>query len=97
MFVILLTFAERRDQAPLHMAAHNDWLQRGFDDGVFIMSGSLKPGLGGCVMALATTRDEIEARVASDPFVAEGVVSAQVFEIAPGRTDARLAFLSESA
>ncbi|HEY5795508.1 MAG TPA: YciI family protein [Bosea sp. (in: a-proteobacteria)] len=93
MFVVTLRFSANKAQAPALMQAHNDWIRDGFDDGVFLMTGSLKPGLGGVVLAHGVTRDEIEARVGKDPFVAEDVVSADILEIAPGRTDDRLAFL----
>jgi hypothetical protein len=36
-------------------------------------------------------------RVALDPFVVEGVVSAEVLEITPSVTDERLAFLKQDA
>lgn len=39
------------------------------------------------------SRTDFEARVLKDPFVAEGAVSADIADIAPDRTDERLAFL----
>lgn len=93
MFVILLKFAANRGQAGAFMAGHNDWLRRGFDDGVFVLAGSLQPAQGGALFAHGESRAEIEARLALDPFVAEGIVSAEIHEIAPARTDPRLAFL----
>ena len=36
----------------------------------------------------------IQRGFAEDPFVAEGVVAAEIHEIAPARTDDRLAFLA---
>lgn len=97
MFVILLKFTDRRDRAAGLMEGHNAWLKQGFEDGVFLLAGSLPPGLGGAVIAHGAARAEIEARVAADPFVAEGVVTPEIIEIAPGRTDDRLAFLKTDA
>ena len=94
MFVVLLRFSANKARAADFMQAHNDWIRRGFDEGVFLLAGSLKPGLGGAVLAHAVTRADLEARVAEDPFVAQGVVSADIIEIAPGRADDRLAFLA---
>lgn len=93
MFVITLRFSANKAQAPALMQSHNDWIRHGFDDGVFLMTGSLKPGLGGVVLAHGVTRDEIEARLQDDPFVAQDVVTAEIFDIAPGRADERLGFL----
>lgn len=93
MFVVTLRFSANKAKAPVLMQAHNDWIKVGFDDGVFLMTGSLKPGLGGVVLAHGETRDEIEIRLRADPFVVEDVVTADILEIAPGRADDRLAFL----
>jgi uncharacterized protein YciI len=93
MFVVLLRFDEHRAKARELMDAHNAWIQRGFDDRVFLLTGSLRPDLGGVIFAIAATRFEIEERVSGDPFVCERVVSAEIVEIAPSRVDARLAFL----
>lgn len=93
MFLVTLRFTADRAKAAALMDGHNAWIGRGFDDGVFLLSGSLQPGLGGAVLAHNVSRADLEARVNDDPFVAAGVVSADILEIAPGRTDERLAFL----
>ena len=74
-------------------AGHKDWLERGFDDGVFLLAGSLQPGLGGGILAHKASLSELQSRVNDDPFVAEDVVSAEILEIAPSRADERLDFL----
>lgn len=93
MYLVQLKFAANKAAAPQFMDAHNAWIGEGFADGVFLLTGSLAPALGGAVLAHNTTREALEARVAADPFVAEGVVSAEISEIRPGRVDDRLAFL----
>lgn len=93
MFVVTLRFAAGRSGAARAMEEHKAWLGRGFDDGIFLLAGSLRPNAGGAIIAHDVTRAELEARVLEDPFVKEGVVSADILEIAPGRVDERLAFL----
>ncbi|MET9068928.1 YciI family protein [Streptosporangium sandarakinum] len=93
MFVVLLRFAGNKDAADRHMSGHQEWIRRGLDDGVFLLAGSIRPGLGGAVLAHGTSLEELDKRVRDDPFVAENVVSAQIIEIAPGMADERLAFL----
>lgn len=92
MFIITLRFADRT-RAPLFMDAHNAWIRRGFDEGVFLLAGGLTPDAGGAILAHQASAGEITARVEEDPFVAEGVVRAEILAVAPGRTDDRLAFL----
>jgi len=93
MFILFLRFSDNKSSAGQFMAGHNEWIRRGFDDGVFLLAGSLQPNLGGGIVAHNTTLPELQVRVNSDPFVAEGVVSAEIHEITPARTDERLAFL----
>ncbi|WP_327434754.1 YciI family protein [Streptomyces sp. NBC_01236] len=93
MFVVLLRFSDNKAAASEYMAGHQEWIKSGLDDGVFLLVGSIQPGLGGAVLAHNTSREELQKRVDEDPFVAQDVVTAEVIEIAPGMADERLSFL----
>ena len=97
MYIITLTLTEQKTKAPDFMAAHNDWIARGFDAGIFVLVGSLKPQGGGAILATGTDRAALEQRVADDPFVREGIATPHIQELAPGRTDPRLSFLKDTA
>jgi uncharacterized protein YciI len=92
MFVVLLKFADK-GKAAQFMEGHKEWIKRGFDDGVFLLAGSLQPNLGGAILAHNTPMADLQSRVNRDPFVMENVVTAEILEIAPARTDERLKFL----
>ncbi len=93
MFVVLLKFSANKEQAGQFMAGHKEWIKRGFDDGVFLLAGSLQPNLGGGILAHNTSLAELRDRLANDPFVAEKVVSAEILEITPAMSEERLNFL----
>jgi uncharacterized protein YciI len=93
MFIVLLKFSSSRAEASQHMAGHQQWIDRGFSDGVFLLVGGIKPGAGGAVLAHNISSDELNQRVAEDPFVAADVVSAEILEITTGQADDRLSFL----
>lgn len=93
MFVVFLKFSSRRDQAGRLMQAHKEWIQQGFDDGVFLLVGSIQPQAGGAILAHSTTLESLQQRVAEDPFVAEGVVRSEIVEVAASKADGRLGFL----
>jgi len=93
MFIILLKFAENKKSANNFMEGHNEWITKGFADGVFLLVGSLQPNLGGSVIAHNTTLSELEGRVNTDPFVVENIVKAEIIEITPAKADERLKFL----
>lgn len=93
MFIVLLKFSVNKNNAGRFMEGHNAWIKRGFDDGVFLMAGSLRPNVGGGLVAHHTSLPELQSRVNEDPFVAEHVVSAEIIELTPAKTDVRLNFL----
>jgi uncharacterized protein YciI len=94
MFIVLLKFSGNKAKASDFMAGHNEWIKRGFDDGVFLLAGSLQPGLGGGIIAHNTSQKDLQTRVNDDPFVAQNVVSAEILEITPAKAEARLQFLA---
>ena len=95
MFIIFLKFGENKGQAGQYMEGHKAWLSQGFADGVFLMTGSIQPKMGGALLAHNVTLEEIEKRVNEDPFVVEKVVAPEIIEVTPPRADEKLAFLLE--
>ncbi len=93
MFVVLLKFSDNKANAGQFMDGHKEWIKRGFDDGVFLVAGSLQPNAGGAIVAHNASLADLHSRVNEDPFVAENVVSAEILEITASKTDARLDFL----
>ena len=93
MFIVLLKFSDNKDKASQFMEGHKEWIKRGFDDGVFLLAGSLQPNLGGGIVSHNTSLSDLQSRVNTDPFVAEKVVIAEILEITPSKADARLDFL----
>lgn len=93
MYVVLLKFSSNKDQAVQFMESHKQWIQRGFDDGVFLLAGSLQPSLGGAILTHNTSRSTLEGRVNDDPFVRQNIVSAEIIEIMPSSAESRLEFL----
>lgn len=97
MFIVLLRFSGNKAKAGQFMDGHKAWLKRGFDDGVFLLTGSLQPNLGGAIVAHNIALPELQSLVNNDPFVAEDVVSAEILEITPSRANDRLSFLLPQA
>jgi len=93
MFIVVLKFSNYKDKAGQFMEGHKAWLKHGFDDGVFLLAGSLQPNLGGGIVAHNTSLPDLQNRVNGDPFVSESIVSADILEITPSRADEKLAFL----
>ena len=80
MFVIELIYKAPLDKIDASMAAHVRFLEKHYASGHFIVSGRKIPRDGGIIVAVAGTRQEIEAIVAEDPFCRKGLADARVIE-----------------
>jgi uncharacterized protein YciI len=93
MFIVLLKFSDNQKKAADLMEAHKAWLKKGFDEGIFLLAGSLLPSQGGAILAKSASLDSVRERVSLDPFVVEKVVTAEILEVKPSLVDSRLAGL----
>lgn len=93
MFIVLLKFSDNKGRASQFIEGHNEWIKSGFDDGVFVLVGSLQSNLGGGIVAHNTSLPDLQRRVNGDPFVVENVVCADILEITPSKIDERLNFM----
>lgn len=93
MFIIFLRFSDNRDKASEFMDGHNQWLQRGFDNGIFLLAGSIAPAQGGAILAGNISAIDLEQLINEDPFVNNAVVEAEITEISPAKTIDDLSFL----
>ncbi|MGQ9368970.1 YciI family protein [Azospirillum sp. ST 5-10] len=90
MHIVLLNVSDDRAKAGAFLDGHREWLRRGFDDGVFLLAGSLPGGRGGAILAHGLSLAELSERVNADPFVVERLVQPEILTITPSMTDPRL-------
>ncbi|MHC6594825.1 YciI family protein [Arthrobacter sp. C152] len=84
MYVVSLTYRVPQDIVDFHNGAHMAWLQKAFDDGVFIAAGRKIPRTGGLLLSQAD-RATLDACIALDPFYSNGVADFEVVEFHAGR------------
>jgi uncharacterized protein YciI len=80
MFVIELTYKATLAEIDANMAAHVRFLKKYYAAGNFLISGRKIPREGGIIIAVATTRDQIEAIIQEDPFYARGLADFRIIE-----------------
>ncbi|WP_416368733.1 YciI family protein [Tritonibacter mobilis] len=97
MFVICLKLTADRERISGVLEAHKTWLAQGFEDGVFLLAGALDDGPGGLILAAGEDRTVLEARLATDPFVRDGLVAVDITAFTPSQADPRLSFLKVAA
>ena len=80
MFVIELTYKASLKQIDAHMAAHVAFLKKYYASGNFVVSGRQIPRVGGIIVAVGDSREQIAAIMAEDPFCREGLADARIVE-----------------
>jgi uncharacterized protein YciI len=93
--MVILTYLFELDVVDVHRPAHVDWLKLGYENGVLIASGRQRPPTGG-VLIFRGDKAAVEAIAATDPFVLNGVATAEVTHfVATMAAPALAALLSE--
>ena len=80
MFVVELIYKAPLTDIDAHMKAHVAFLNKYYAAGKFLISGRKVPRDGGIIIAVADSRDEIEAIVRQDPFCARGLADVRITE-----------------
>lgn len=68
MFIINLNYIVPLEQLDAHMADHVKFLQKYYKQNVFVASGRKVPRTGGIILALASSKEEMEKIIMEDPF-----------------------------
>jgi uncharacterized protein YciI len=80
MFVIELIYKATLAEIDANMAAHVIFLKKYYAAGNFLISGRKIPRDGGIIVAVARSREHIEAIVREDPFCERGLADVRIVE-----------------
>ena len=80
MFVIELTYKAPLTDIDASMRAHMTFLKKYYAAGNFLVSGRKIPREGGIILAVADSREQVEAIAREDPFYARGLADFRVIE-----------------
>jgi uncharacterized protein YciI len=86
MFIINLNYVVPLEKLDAHMTEHVKFLQTYYKANVFIASGRKVPRTGGIILALAKTKDEIEAIMKEDPFCVHKLAELTITEFLTSQT-----------
>lgn len=85
VFVVTLTYLVDLSEIDAALPEHVAWLDQQYADGVFIASGRQVPRVGGLILVAGTSREDLERRLALDPFGRLGLAEHAVVEFVPSR------------
>jgi uncharacterized protein YciI len=80
MFVIELIYKADLTEIDAQMAAHVRFLKKYYATGNFLVSGRKIPRDGGIILAVGTSRQQIETIAAEDPFHVHGLADFRIIE-----------------
>jgi uncharacterized protein YciI len=80
MFVIELIYKASLAKIDASMAAHVVFLKKYYAAGNFLISGRKIPRDGGIILAVGTSRQQIEDIMREDPFCERGLADVRVIE-----------------
>ncbi len=80
MFVIELSYQAALSEIDAHMGAHVAFLKKHYAAGTFLVSGRQVPRTGGIIIAVAGSRERVDAIMREDPFCALGLAEVRIVE-----------------
>ncbi|MCD6055322.1 MAG: hypothetical protein K0R12_284 [Gammaproteobacteria bacterium] len=92
MLVIELTYKTPLEKVDQFVQAHRAFLQRYYDEGLFLVSGPQEPRTGGIIIALAD-KSRLKAIIKNDPFYQEGIADYRFIEFKPVKYHSELSGL----
>lgn len=83
MFLILVTYTKPIEEIDAHLVAHREYLDEGYRNNYFVVSGPRKPRTGGIIISQLSDRAQLEAILKNDPFHIHGVATYEIVEFTP--------------
>lgn len=83
MFIIQLKYKASMQEVDKYLAAHREFLEYYYKQGILIASGPMKPRTGGIIIALASSLAEVESVFAKDPFCLADIAEYTFTEFTP--------------
>ncbi|MBV8637702.1 MAG: hypothetical protein JO322_06415 [Candidatus Eremiobacteraeota bacterium] len=83
MFLLISRYLKPPEEVDRWLPAHREFLDRHYAAGQFLVSGPFVPRTGGIIVTMPMRREEVDAILAEDPFVREGVSEYDVLEMKP--------------
>jgi len=82
-FLVEISYIAPLEAIDRAVSSHREFLQRGYDAGMLLMSGPQNPRRGGVILARAPTREALERFFAEDPYLREGLADYRFVEFTP--------------
>lgn len=83
MFIIMVSYIKPLEIVDQHLVAHRLFLEEGYQNNCFVVSGPLNPRTGGVIISQLNDRKRLEDILKRDPFSLYGVAQYEILEFTP--------------
>lgn len=83
MFIIKLTYQTSLSEVDKYLQAHREFLDYHYKQGLFLLSGPMKPRTGGILIALTTDKPYLESVLQQDPYYLADIARYELIEFTP--------------
>ena len=97
MFIIILTYKKLLLDVDKYLVEHRAFLDNGYRDNFFIMSGPKNPRTGGIIISQLEHREQLENILKKDPFNIYNVADYEIIEFSPTKCHTIFASFIKSA
>lgn len=80
MFILSLTYKVPVSEADQHLEAHIRFVEKYYDEGIFLLSGKKVPRTGGVILVRCESREKLESIIQEDPFFKNGISDFEITE-----------------
>lgn len=83
MFLIMINYKQPLEVVDQYLVAHRSFLEEGYNNDYFIVSGPRNPRVGGIIISQLTDRDQLEKIIEQDPFLINNIADYEIIEFTP--------------
>lgn len=97
MFIIVLTYKKPLADIEKHLEAHRSFLDKGYSDHSFALSGPKNPRSGGVIISPLKNREQLEKLLEHDPFKIHDLADYEIIEFSPTKSHPSFASLIDAS
>jgi uncharacterized protein YciI len=82
-FIVIITYTSPMTEIDEILPSHREFLQKGYDSGILLMSGPQNPRSGGIVIARSESLNNLKDFFSNDPYNLQNAVNYRFIEFNP--------------
>ena len=96
MFIVQLTYKTTVSEVDKYLQAHREFLDYHYKQGLLLISGPMKPRIGGILIALTRDKALLEQVLQQDPYYLADIADYQLIEFTPVKHRSELKHLIDN-